>query len=1236
MMLRTPLTLAVGIALAGALLSVPDPSWVGGTPSQDAQTKGLIVESVEPGSAGEKAGIEAGDRLMTYDGKPLTSPAKLRALEENTFGPESVKLRLVRGDGTLSLEVPLRSLGIVAWPDLSPEVLKLYSEGSTLLESGASDEAVAKWTDAAGAAEKEGDKTSASWLYRRMARILFRQRNWEGALQSNESALELLSGSGDMAARSKTLSSLGRCSQNLNDFDAAKEWYDQACEASEGAGYELWLADMLTSVGIVADMRGDPRAAESYFLRVLEIRERLAPDSLDVAGSLNNLGIAARGRGNLKAAEEYFRRSLAIKERLAPDSLDMAGSLNNLGAVAYDRGDPGAADSYFLRALAIEERLAPDSLAVAASLNNLGIAAGGRGNLQAAENYYARALEIKERLAPNSLDVAMSLNNLGNVASKRGDLQAAEEYYRRSLAIKERLAPDSPSVAVSLNNLGNVASKRGDLQAAAEYSRRSLAIKERLALDSLEVAMSLNILGAVAYDRGDLQAAEEYHKRALGIRKRLAPDSHDVAGSLNNLGLVAYDRGDLQAAEEYYKRALAIKERFSPDSLHVALSLNNLGSVASRRGDLQSAEEYHKRALGIRKRLAPDSLDVAGSLNNLGLVAYDRGDLQAAEEYHKRALAIEERLAPDSLDVATILYSLGVVASDRDNFADAVQYCSQAIEIIESQRGSIRSAEVRSLFLGRQFYAYAGLLRAHVALADGATAFDVVERSRARGLADQIAERGVDFTADAPVVLVEEQNELDANRANAYSMLAKLADKADPAREDELRAEILSLKVQQRELDAEFRRVSPKYAAVQYPQPLDLEGSQAALDKGTLLLTYFVDREETYLFTLLGGEGARKEKDYGLKLYRLKAGAEELQQLVEEFRALIVVGGAVVQKGKDLYDLLVRPAESEVERAERVLICPDGPLHNLPFAALVTKVEDPSASKTRQRETVRGAWRAGQRGSKPVPVPPAEGSQDLANARFFTEAKPLHTIVSMTVYAEARLQWEESPKEYEYEYEILAFGDPAYGGNCNEEEADQDSRIRRSSLRSGELSRLPFTLVEVESIAALFGDAAIVRLGAMATETEAKELSPRARIVHFACHGLLDDEDPLASGLALVASGSDDGFLQAWEIFEGFRLNADLVVLSACETALGETTRSEGVIGLTRALQYAGARSIVVSLWSVQDDSTSALMVAFYTELIKGAAKDVALQRAMDSIREDPRWRHPFHWAPFMLVGDWR
>lgn len=181
----------------------------------------------------------------------------------------------------------------------------------------------------------------------------------------------------------------------------------------------------------------------------------------------------------------------------------------------------------------------------------------------------------------------------------------------------------------------------------------------------------------------------------------------------------------------------------------------------------------------------------------------------------------------------------------------------------------------------------------------------------------------------------------------------------------------------------------------------------------------------------------------------------------------------------------------------------------------------------------------------------------------------------------------------------------------------------------------------------LFGDAATIRLGEEATEAFAKQEGKDYAIIHFGVHGIMEEQNGLDSALALSqpeaqgreATREDNGYLQAWEIFEQMKLKADLIVLSACEVGLGEKIRGEGLVGLTRAFQYAGARSVVVSLWDVDDDSGAALMTRFYSELRNKESKDVGLQLALIAVRSDrtkTKWRHPYYWAPFILTGDWQ
>lgn len=1106
-----------------------------------AEPPGLVIEEVGDDSTAAKAGLKVGDKLLTYDGKPLTSPAALQALVQNTAGRKEATLSVRRADKTLVLTVPSGRLGVVIRPELPPATQALYSEGVTLQQAEKYDAAAQRWTAAAKRAEESGDKAAAGWLYSQVGVAYDVQKKWQEAFEAYQAGWKLLEGGGDAAAQAQILESLAQCRWNLGDYQGARQWYEKASQTNEAAGYETWALANLAMLGSYAYARRDFPTAQGSYRRALAIRQRLAPDSLGVADILNVMGGIATLRGDLQAALELHGRALAIHERLAPDSLDLAFSLSNIG-----------------------------------------IALNARGDLKAAEQHHRRALAIRERLAPDSEKVASSLTDLGNVAFNRGDLETAQEFYRRSLGLHERQAPNSLRVAISIANLGSIAAARSDLQAAEGYYQRAREIFERLAPDSLELASTLSNLGSIAAARRDLQVAEGYHRRVLAIRERLIPESLGVASSIQNLGDIFFARLDQQAAEEYYRRALAIRERLAPDSLEVSYSLNNLGSVIIARGDFRAAQDYVRRALAIRERLAPNSMSVAGSMNMLGYIA------------------IRER-----------------------RFAEALGLFKQAVTIVEAQRSQISSPETRALLVARSTQPYAGLLSTQLALNDPPSAFATLERVRARSLTELLGERQLNMRVEVPPELKRRQDDLDRNRSDASAQLAKLDPKKDADRIALLQKELATYFVQQRELDEQFRRASPEYAALRYQQPLDLRASQAALDPGTLLLAYYVDYENTYLFAVTKTD---------IKVFTLPIKDEALNGQVLAFRNKVSVKRLglndpaslkeVGEDGKRLYDLLVRPAQEFIGRAGRILISPDGPLHALPFAALTSQVE---------------------------PV-----------SRYFIEDKPLHVIASMTVYAKTRSSTAGSKRQQK---KLLAFGDPAYvrrhaeaamgqespqvtAERAGEQNAKAERDAEADYLRGQGLNPvpLPWARKEVEGLGRLFGDSATVRVGRDATETAARQESKDYSILHFAVHGWLDDRIGLNSALALsppdvsgrARTREDNGLLQAWEILEQVRLNADLVVLPACETGLGEKMQGEGLIGLTRAFQYAGAKSIVVSLWKVGDESTSELMMAFYQELQKGATKDMALQKAMMAVRNNEKWRHPFYWSPFILVGEWR
>ncbi|MBI2300322.1 MAG: tetratricopeptide repeat protein, partial [Armatimonadetes bacterium] len=513
---------------------------------------------------------------------------------------------------------------------------------------------------------------------------------------------------------------------------------------------------------------------------------------------------------------------------------------------------------------------------------------------------------------------AVALHERGFAAYDRGDLDGAEKAWRACLAIVERLVPRSLPVAMLLNNLGNIRFARGDWAAAEAYHRRALVIRERLAPGSTDAAASLNNLGLVVAKRGNLASAEAYHKRALAIKERLAPGSLDVADSLNNLGNVARERSDLAAAELYYLRSLFIVTLKAPGSLDFAATASNLAIVAFGRGDLARAEAYYLSALAIYEKKAPDSLHVAGCLINLGGIAAERGDLAAAEAFHRRALAIYERRAPDSLDLAHSLSNLGCVLLDQRQPGKARERFSRAADLVERQRGLVGSTEGRALFAEQEGRHYTGLLRADVALNDLPAAFTTIERSRGRALVEALVERALDLS-DAPEALRDKQTQLDNQRQMAYRQLGRCDPQKDGKRIDQLRAEIERLGIEQRQLAADLRRANPKYATLGYPEPLDLPSAQTALERGTLLLTYLVDKGETFLFAVTRDE---------FKLHRIPVKVADLRQQVIACRGraaggslrdidVVATPGAIPTRstpvsasGNGLYDLLLRPAQA--------------------------------------------------------------------------------------------------------------------------------------------------------------------------------------------------------------------------------------------------------------------------------------------------------------------------------------
>jgi CHAT domain-containing protein/Tfp pilus assembly protein PilF len=881
------------------------------------------------------------------------------------------------------------------------------------------------------------------------------------------------------------------------------------------------------------------------------------------------------------------------------DPQSQVAALEALGESYQYAGKLARAEESFRSALKVGESVWGESLQVAGTLARLGNVVRLQSRLDEAQSILDRALDIRQRLAPDSLAVADSLHQRSLVLSDRGESEKMSEDIQRALKILERWPPDCLERANILSDQALFFSARGLYSDAAVTLESALRILEQRAPGSIPLATSLGRLGLVYRLLGDPVSAVEALQRALEIRERLAPDSLGTAAALVNLGLIAQDRGDLDKAEECFRRALDISGRAVPNGIGVAGNLNTLGTIARLRGDLDQAWNLHRRALEIGERL-PNHFDIASTLNNLGIDAEARGDLDLSMDFHQRALALLEEWSPRAVEKAQTLLWLGRLQRRKGHLDPAAQLLAQAVDALESQVGRIGgSYETQANYRAGHKEIYRDAIEIELARGHSAAAFQLVERSRARGFLALLAERDLKFH-DLPTELDAALRDNAARYDRAQRDLARRGPEAGPeeiAEREALLRELASLRHERDEIADRIRKASPRLAALSQPQPLDAEGARKVLDPGTLALSYSVGKEQTALFALT--------REGGLQVKILPLGEERLRREVESFLAQVRQPGAgsAAEVSRSLYRELVEPVAGLVKQSERLLILPDGPLHRLPFGALRS---DPD--------------------------------------RFLIEQKPLHTALSLTVYGTIRAS---GPPKGAGAAKLVAFGDPRFP------KAPEGRRDLAPGLRSFNWAPLPNTRREVERIAEVYPGASVY-LGDQATEERAKSVGRDVRVLHFATHGYTDDRSPLDSALVLtmpaeLRAGQENGLLQVWEIFESVRLDADLVVLSSCESALGRELSGEGLIGLTRAFQYAGARSVVASLWSVADRVTAELMARFYRHYAAGLSKDEALRAAqMELIRGPVRLTTskgqdmkmdasaPFYWAAFELFGDRR
>lgn len=896
---------------------------------------------------------------------------------------------------------------------------------------------------------------------------------------------------------------------------------------------------------------------------------------------LRLLGESLSRRNQLDEAEHATRQAIDSAREAASDSIMEAMAYYALAVISnQQRRNPEQLQA-LQRAEAIVRKWAPNSLTEATVLNGFGVAEKNRGNLDQAESHLRRAIELRQHLEPESVGLGALYSNLSNVLTQRGDLKQAEDLAQSAVYLQSRLAPSSMSLASSLTQLASIMRRRGRLTDAERNQTQALELAEKWG-DQIMIASSYLNLGNITRAKRDPVRAQSYYERALSFSEKIPQASGFLSAILTGLGNLAHDRGDLPGAQEYHTRALALRENLVPPSaIDLATTYTNLASVAKDGNQLDRAETFASKAFERFQSISPNSLNSAAALYQLGDISILRGQYLQAEQLLGRARTIHESLSPGSLAHAETLERLSAAARLGKRTAEAVSLLRKAIGTLETQAPYVGISETsRSGFRASHIQWYRDLASMLVDQHQSEQAFEVIERARGRSMLNLIAERDLIYSGVIPA-------EIDQARRRNFAAFEELQSRLkvlNPETAKDIVAELTKRRMElERERDDLREQIvarSPRLAGLQYPQPLSAADTCRALDVGTALITYSVSESRVDAFVVVNGRPGC------IAAVKLALSRNQLEGAIVRLRDSIVQQSDSDASERELYRLLIEPVQSQIGDATRLLISPDGPLHTLPWAAL----RRPSGE-------------------------------------YLVQWKPLHFVLSATLYAQLR----NERRARAYATDLIAFGDPAYEPVQRTQE--QEIQTNRGTM----FWPLPYSRKEVEGIAKLFAQKNELYLGEGATESRAKS-AKEARYLHFAAHGLLDPNQPLNSSIILVrdkdGKNDNNGLLQAWEIIEQVRWNCDLVVLSACESALGTELEGEGLIGLTRAVQFAGARSVVASLWSADDRRTSDLMLSFYKFIKAGQGKDQALRSAQLAALGSADTAHPYYWAGVILNGD--
>jgi CHAT domain-containing protein len=886
---------------------------------------------------------------------------------------------------------------------------------------------------------------------------------------------------------------------------------------------------------------------------------------------------------------------------------------------------------------------------------------------------YETSLALWRELGDRKNELRL-LQKIGSLYGPLGDPQTTLKYYDQAIQIARDLGNRYQEANLTIQ-FGQIQYSLGNYQKALDAFQQAREIFAGLSA-RLGEAIAIQNIGVMYLSLGDPRQAIDYYDKVLPAYLSVG-EPFGQSNVLNSMGVARSGLGETQEAIELYTRALEIARKHEFHEME-ATTLGNLGGAHLELGDNQKAADYFNQELTLCRRMGA-RVCMASALNSLGNVSFLSGEKERSLDYLSESLKLFQ-MAGERKREATALHNLARTNYELGNLSEARKQIETAIEIRESMRADVARHDLRVSFFGSVlsgFELYVDLLMTlhQRRPSDGhdAAALQASERARARSLLEQLAESNADIRQGvAPQLLKIERALQQQLNAKAVARANALNKKGAESLAKSLDKEIVELTSRFHDVEARIRESSPRYAALTRPEPLTASEIQKHLDEDTVLLEFALGKKRSWMWAVTRNSLDSHElppraeiETASRKVYELLTARQPKKAISEseQVKRIAEADARLQAETAALSRMLLDPISARLRqewKGKRLAVVASGALEYLPFAVLPL----PETKGRRDEETRRqGDKETGRQGDKENPQSAIRNPQSAIPIPLIVD----HEIVNLPSASALALIRREAAGRQAAPKTLAALADPVFEANdprlaAARKKASTNGLI--ASVRSAEPSapplltselarsvrsfhrdgfdRLVFSNEEAEFITGLApGNSTLKAMGfEVNRQLVASGELGRYRIVHFATHGLINSEHPELSGLVLSlvdeTGKPQDGFLRTHEIFN-LELSADLVVLSACQTALGKEIKGEGLVGLTRGFMYAGAERVVASLWQVDDQATAQLMRHFYRGMLKENLRPAAALRAAQiEMSKSSRWCSPYYWAGFVIQGEWR